>query len=283
MLQWDRPIYRPTAARKPVMGVLCCNEVFDRPIQSVASRFIAPLASLSGATVLLVPAVEEAFDAISLVDRLDGLLLTGSRSNVAGDRYGQARSGAGSLDTERDEVALTLAAHMIESGRPVFGICRGFQELNVLFGGTLAPVDGDVHHRTPAPDLAFTDLFDHHHDVELTGGGLLSERIGTPRLAVNSVHGQGVDRLGGGLRVEAVACDDGLVEAFSARPCGAPVVAVQWHPEWQAAHRPEGRAFFRLIGEALCQRIGVAPPAHYPTMASSVDPRPPAPDSRIIA
>jgi putative glutamine amidotransferase len=261
-LHIGRPAYRPTEARKPVMGVLCCNEVFDRPIQSVASRFIAPLASLSDVTVLLVPAVEQAFDAISLVDRLDGLLLTGSRSNVAGDRYGQARPENGALDLERDEVALTLAAHMIESGRPVFGICRGFQELNVLFGGTLARIEGDVHHRTPSPDLAFTDLFDHHHDVELTAGGLLSGTIGMPRLAVNSVHGQGVDRLGGGLAVEAIACDDGLVEAFSARPCGAPVVAVQWHPEWQAAHRPEGRAFFRLIGDALHQRIGVAPALH---------------------
>ncbi len=254
------PPYRPSEARKPVMGVLCCNEQFDRPIQSVASRFIAPLASLSGATVLLVPAVQQAFDAISLVDRLDGLLLTGSRSNVAGDRYGQGRAGSGPLDMERDEVALTLAGHMIEAGRPVFGICRGFQELNVLFGGTLAPVEGPVHQRAPGPDLAFKDLFDHYHDVELSAGGLLSDAIGTARLAVNSVHGQGVDRLGGGLRVEAVACDDGLVEAFSARPCGAPVVAVQWHPEWQAAHRPEGRAFFRLIGDALHRQAGATPP-----------------------
>ena len=104
-----------------------------------------------------------------------------------------------------------------------------------------------------------------------------------PRLAVNSVHGQGVDRLGGGLKVEAVACDDGLVEGFSARPCGAPVVAVQWHPEWQAAHRPEGRAFFRLIGEALYQRIGTVPPVPYPAAASAIDPRPSFADSRIIA
>lgn len=233
----------------PLIGVLCCNEVVDRPIQSVATRFIQPLAEISGATVVLVPAVASAFDAGSLARRLDGLLLTGSRSNVAARRYGDAGLDEDPLDEERDEVAFALAGRMIDAGRPVFGICRGLQELNVLFGGTLTR-DLAAHHRE-GPDLPFAELFEHDHDVELTPGGLLAGITGARRIRVNSVHRQGIGRLGHGLAPEAHAADDGLVEAFSARPHGAPVLAVQWHPEWDAGRRPESRAFFRYVGEAL--------------------------------
>lgn len=238
----------PRPSPRPVIGVLCCNEVAERPIQAVASRFIEPLSRISGATVLLVPALVDTLDACALGERLDGLLLTGSRSNVAAARYGGAGEDS-RLDAERDEVALALSAHMIERGRPVFGICRGLQELNVLFGGTLAR-DLSAHQRS-GDDLSFDDLFDHAHDVTLSEGGMLARSTGATRISVNSVHEQGVDRLGHGLSVEALAADDGLVEAFSATPCGAPVLAVQWHPEWDAATRAEGRAFFRLVGDAL--------------------------------
>lgn len=137
---------------------------------------------------------------------------------------------------------------MIERGRPVFGICRGLQELNVLFGGTLTrelPT-----HQLPG-DSGYETLFDHEHDVDLPASGMIAAAVGATRLRVTSVHEQGVDRLGAGLVVEAFAVEDGLVEAFSARPCGAPVVAVQWHPEWNYRMRPEGQAFFRMIGAAL--------------------------------
>jgi putative glutamine amidotransferase len=234
---------------KPVIGVLCCNEIADRPIQAVASRFIEPLSRISGATVLLVPALVDALDAVCLADRLDGLLLTGSRSNVAAARYGGEADGEDPLDEQRDLVALALAEHMIERGRPVFGICRGLQELNVLFGGTLSR-HLPSHHRGEE-GFSFDELFDYGHDVMLSDGGVLATATGARRLAVNSVHRQGIDRLGAGLRIEAIAADDGLVEAFSARPCGGEVLAVQWHPEWGAAHRPDGQAFFRLFGAAL--------------------------------
>ena len=230
---------------KPLIGVLCCNEIAERPIQAVASRFVEPLSRISGATVLLVPALADSLDAVALAGRLDGLLLTGSRSNVSPARYGCSGDDS-RADLQRDEVALALGAAMIERGRPVFGICRGLQELNVLFGGTLTCTAG--HQRA---DVAFEALFEHEHDVALAAGGLLATWTGRDRLSVNSVHEQGVDRLGAGLDVEATAAGDGLVEAFSAHPCGAPVLAVQWHPEWNADARPEGRAFFRIIGDAL--------------------------------
>ncbi|WP_448665098.1 gamma-glutamyl-gamma-aminobutyrate hydrolase family protein [Sphingomonas sp. CJ20] len=242
-----RPASAPRVA-KPVIGVLCCNEVAERPIQAVASRFIEPLSRISGATVLLVPALIDALDAVALGDRLDGLLLTGSRSNVAAARYGGTASDQDRVDEQRDFVALALAEEMIERGRPVFGICRGLQELNVLFGGSLT---GDLahHHRDePAP---FDALFEHRHDVVLSDGGLLATATGERRLEVNSVHHQGIDRLGAGLRVEAIAPADGLIEGFSAHPCGGAVLAVQWHPEWDVAQSPGGTAFFRLVGETL--------------------------------
>ena len=242
--------YHPPRPRpaKPVIGVLCCNEVAERPVQVVASRFIEPLSRISEAMVLLVPALPDVLDATALIDRLDGLLLTGSRSNVAAGRYGGLAAGEEPLDEDRDEVALALAGRMIEAGRPVFGICRGLQELNVLFGGTLSRTLGEGHHR--GEEGSFDQLFEQEHEVALTEHGMLAQATGARRLRVNSVHRQGIAQLGSGLAVEAVA-PDGLIEAFSARPCGGDVLAVQWHPEWNGARGAGGEGFFRLVGAAL--------------------------------
>lgn len=237
------------SAARPLIGVLCCNEFSKRPIQAVASRFIDPLVRISGAAVLLVPALTDTFCARAIGDRLDGLLLTGSRSNVSPTRYGGVPADGAPADEQRDEVALSLAGHMIEQGKPVFGICRGLQELNVLFGGTLRDA-GDPHHANAEADTAFDHLFSHRHDVRLLAGGRLGggeERT----VRVNSVHRQGIDRLGSGLAVDAVCASDGLVEAFSSRPCGADVLAVQWHPEWESERCDVSRSFFHAIGAAI--------------------------------
>lgn len=241
---------RATADARPVIGVLCCNEIAERPVQTVASRFIEPLAHIAGATVLLVPALVNSLDAVSIAARLDGLLLTGSRSNVAAHRYGGS-SEAGRTDEERDEVAFRLAGLMIEGGKPVFGICRGFQELNVLFGGSLRDLEPGAHHHRSADALQFHELFEHMHDVELVAGGWLADAGPARRISVNSVHLQGIERLGSGLAVEAVATIDGLVEGFSARPLEGEVLAVQWHPEWNGAQGAVSRHFFEMIGRAL--------------------------------
>lgn len=252
MSAWFNPWPRQSGcARRPVIGVLCCNEFSQRPVQAVATRFVQPLADYAGAAVVLIPAVSDACDALALVDRLDGLLLTGSRSNVAATRYGAVRDDNGPVDEQRDEVALRLAAHMIEGARPVFGICRGLQELNVLFGGTLTDGLDDVHHCGLADGTQYDRHFEHRHGIDLTPGGALHTQAGITGEVVNSVHHQGIDRLGRDLAVEAIAREDGLVEAFSARPCGADVLAVQWHPEWDIATSPASRAFFDRIGTAL--------------------------------
>ena len=144
-----------------------------------------------------------------------------------------------------------LIKTMLALGRPVFGVCRGLQEINVAFGGTLRRDLGTTvlpHHS--ADGVAFDAMFDHEHPVRLTGGGVLAGAFGRDALTVNSVHYQGVDRLGNGLSVEAQA-PDGMVEAVSALIDGAPVLAVQWHPEWRTDAKPDSQIFFHLLGRAL--------------------------------
>lgn len=237
-------------ASRPVVGVMCCNQLIDeRDAQIVSSRFITPLAQISGVSVLLIPAIADAV--AGLADRLDGLLLTGSGSNVCSSRYGGPSLPVGqTTDGRRDEVALSLAGRMIECGRPVFGICRGLQELNVLFGGTLATDVGAAGHHPAGDELPLDALFGHRHDVDLVAEGLLGGAMPARRINVVSVHRQGIDRLGAGLAVEAHA-PDGLVEAVSAHPCGGAVLGVQWHPEWDVASSRASQAFFALAGSLI--------------------------------
>ncbi|MHA6721505.1 gamma-glutamyl-gamma-aminobutyrate hydrolase family protein [Sphingomonas sp. RS2018] len=238
--------------RRPIVGIMCGNEVAARPVQVVATRFIEPIAQLCGATVLLVPAVPDAVDTAHLAAVLDGLLLTGSRSNIAPARYGGADTDEdGVIDDSRDAVALALSERMIAAGKPVYGICRGLQEINVLFGGTLTRPAFHERHHIGSWDGDYAALFDHRHPVELVAGGVLAGATGCRRIEVNSVHQQCVDRLGAGLSVEAHACDDGLVEAVRATGCGADVLAVQWHPEWDLPHCAGSRAFFTLLKGSL--------------------------------
>jgi len=212
---------------RPLIGVMCGNEHAGRPVQVVADRFLTPLTAQADVDALLVPAKRGAADPARLAGLLDGLLLTGSRTHVAPWRYGAtAALSADALDEERDAVALALANRVIEAGKPVLGICRGFQELNVLFGGALAPVAASArHHRGSSAD-DHAALFRHRHEVTLRARGLLAGASGVERATVTSVHQQGMARLGAGLAIEALT-EDGLVEAFHARPGTSDILAVQ--------------------------------------------------------
>jgi putative glutamine amidotransferase len=243
------------STRRPVVGIMCGNEAAERPVQAVATRFLEPLVRFCDASVLLVPAHRDAVDTRAMSTVLDGLLLTGGRSHLSPRRYGDNDSPEPeTVDPERDFVALALAERMIAAGKPVYGICRGLQEINVLFGGTLSAIAHPPRHHRGAWTGDYDALFRHRHAVELTDGGVLARISGRRRLKVNSVHQQGVSRLGGGLLVEAVAADDGLVEAVRAPACGADVLAVQWHPEWDVAHCAGSRGFFTAFGASLRQQ-----------------------------
>jgi putative glutamine amidotransferase len=206
-------------------------------------------AAHADADVVLVPALPGLTDWTSLASRLDGLLLTGSPSNMEPWRYG-ASTGDGPFDPARDTTTLALGQAMLRAGKPVFGICRGFQELNVAFGGTLqtVPTDGPVSHHAP-DGIGLAEMFAATHPVTLTPGGVLADALGA-EIIVNTVHYQGVATLGQGLTVEARA-PDGLVEAFSAQVGTAEVLAVQWHPEWDADSNPASAWFFQRLGRAL--------------------------------
>jgi putative glutamine amidotransferase len=239
---------------RPVIGIVCCaRNVGEEVAQVVIERYLTAAVTHSDCAALLVPARPDLMNAREVSARIDGLLLTGSPSNVVPARYDDDQPGNGPFDRGRDDMSLALIEALVERARPVFGICRGFQELNVAFGGTLARDLGDsdrpiAHH---APDgTSLTAMFGHEHEVELTPAGVLAKTFRRDQLRVNSVHYQGVARLGAGLAVEATA-QDGVIEAFSAAPGGAAVLGVQWHPEWQTDSDATSVSFFKLFGRAV--------------------------------
>jgi putative glutamine amidotransferase len=216
---------------RPVLGVIACNrQVGTEPAQAVMERYIRAAMTYADVAALIIPSLPDLMTAAEVAPRLDGILLTGSPSNVATARYGDD-GGDGPFDEGRDEIALSMVERMIDAKKPVFGICRGFQEINVALGGTLrrdASANDDlIRHHAP-DDVAFDAMFDHRHPVELESGGWLASAYGKPALDVNSVHYQGIGRLADGLSVEARA-PDGLIEAYSARPNGAPLLFC-WRP-----------------------------------------------------
>ncbi|MEY4250420.1 MAG: hypothetical protein RJA87_2053 [Pseudomonadota bacterium] len=243
------------SASRPVAGIICCNRTVGvETAQAVMNRYVLATMTHADVAALLVPSAPGQMKATEIAARLDGLMLTGSPSNLEPHRHGETVDDApGPFDAPRDAMTQDLIAVMLDLGRPVFGICRGFQEINVAFGGSLrrdvsaanAPL---AHHADD--DVSFEAMFDHVHPVSLTPGGVLARRYGQDQLVVNSVHFQGVDRLGAGLDIEAFA-PDGLIEAVSANVNGAQLLAVQWHPEWRTADHPQSQAFFALFGEAL--------------------------------
>lgn len=247
-----------TSPARPVLGIIACNRVFptsansSEPAQMVMERYIRGAMTYADVAALIVPVLPDLMTSAEVAPRLDGILLTGSPSNVAPSVYGDA-DGDGPFDEGRDEIAIGMVKRMIDLNKPVFGICRGFQEINVALGGTLrrdtSTNDDLLHHHAP-DDVSFDAMFDHRHPVALLAGGMLAAGYGKTALDVNSVHYQGISTLAPGLSVEATA-PDGLIEAYSARPNGAPVLAVQWHPEWNTESNLDSQTYFQMLGKAL--------------------------------
>jgi putative glutamine amidotransferase len=240
-------------AARPVLGIICCNRIVGtETAQAVMDRYVRAAMIHANVAALLIPSLPDLMTAAEVAPRLDGILLTGSPSNVDAGLYGED-SLEGPFDPARDAISFGLIDAMIARRRPVFGICRGFQEINVALGGTLrrdtSASDQLLWHH--APDGAeFGAMFDHRHPVELTPGGLLEDAYGRSSIEVNSVHYQGISILAPTLSIEAKA-SDGLVEAYSATISGAPVLAVQWHPEWKTDADRDSQTYFHMLGRAL--------------------------------
>jgi putative glutamine amidotransferase len=222
--------------------------------QTVTERYLQSLIRYAEVDAVLIPAMPGYQAPRAVLRRLDGVFLTGSPSNIEPLRYGQHIADApGPFDPERDETALDLIGGAVELAKPLFAVCRGFQEINVAFGGSLRrdmSDDGrDLKHHAPSED-DYSAMFDHGHAVTLTPGGTLAKGFGQSIIEVNSAHYQGIDRLGDHLTVEATA-RDGVIEAIRADNTPAPMLAVQWHPEWAPEIDENSRTYFRLLGAAM--------------------------------
>jgi putative glutamine amidotransferase len=245
--------------KRPVIGLPADRRMIgDHAFHAVGEKYLLAVAQAADAIPVVIPALAEVVAVDEILEAVDGLVFTGSPSNVEPVHYSGPTSTPGTLhDSARDARTLPLIPAAIERGTPVLGICRGFQEMNVAFGGTLHQklheVQGYLDHRDDATqplDVQYGPA----HDVILEQGGVLRALAGTDRVRVNSLHSQGVDRLSDRLLVEARA-PDGVIEAF--RVQGAPrfALAVQWHPEWKVMSNDFSRALFAAFGAASRERL----------------------------
>lgn len=242
-----------TGRTLPLVGIsTCVRTIHDRPFHTVADRYCQAVVDAAGCVPVVIPAIGAKLDLSALLDRLDGLVLTGSPSNVEPSHYGGPVLEGILHDPERDATTLPLIREGVRRDLPVLAICRGIQELNVALGGTLHQrvheVPGRLNHRSPPGPMAIDRRYGPAHSVVLTPGGLLAELAGATEMMVNSLHGQGVDVPAPGLRVEAVA-PDGQIEAVSL-PGARFVVGVQWHPEYKPLENPFARELFSTFSRA---------------------------------
>ena len=245
-------------SRLPLIGIpadrrLCGKHYFHM----VGEKYIEAVAIGANALPVLVPALGPELDLTSLLDVCDGLLLTGSASNIEPLHYGGPASAPGTLhDPNRDATTIPLIPQAIGAGVPVLAICRGFQEMNVAYGGTLIQrlheVEGYADHREDE-STPLEVQYGPAHEVLLEPGGTLRDIAGRDRLQVNSLHWQGVETLGRDLAVEARA-PDGLIEAFRVANAPSFALGLQWHPEWQFERNPFSRVLFAAFGEASRRR-----------------------------
>ncbi len=232
-----------------VVGIPACAIVAsERLFHRTPARYAEALVGACNAVPIMIPPMGEA--QLALLDRLDGLLIPGSPSNVHPSHYGDDESLTPDRhDLARDATTLPLIRAAVARGLPVLAICRGIQELNVALGGTLLQNVHDHpgrrdHRGGKGPlDVAYGPK----HTITVSGA--LARIVGAGSITVNSVHSQAIDRPGDGLVVEAYA-EDGTIEAVSALQAPGFVLGLQWHPEWRYAEHPASVAIFRAFGDA---------------------------------
>lgn len=243
--------------RRPVIGIPCDVKFVGRAdFHAAGEKYIAAVQGAVGDVVLL-PAWGDLNILKRLLPQLDGIFLTGSLSNVQPHLYGSQLDDANTLlDTKRDQTTLPLIEYVLDIGMPIFGVCRGFQEMNVALGGTLhqkvQEVAGLMDHREP-DSLDHEVLYADAHPIHLVAGSQLQQWMdGANETIVNSLHQQGIKDLSNRLTAEAHA-PDGLIEAFRVTDAKTFAYAVQWHPEWQYTEKPASIALFKAFAEACEQ------------------------------
>jgi putative glutamine amidotransferase len=259
----------PPAERPWILVPACARDLGGHPFHIAGDKYLVA-ARLAGGVPLIMPAgLRDPTELMQLLDLADGVLLPGSPSNVHPSHFAQGvRDTSLPLDPHRDALTLALIPEVLRRGVPLFGICRGFQEVNVALGGSLHQavheVAGYSDHRG-RDELPLEQQYSASHTVEVAPGGLLDQWLGPDSLHVNSLHGQGIDRLAPGLRIEATS-PEGLVEAFSWPQARGFNLCVQWHPEWQAARNPVSVRLFEAFGQACLayhrSKIATPDPPH---------------------
>jgi putative glutamine amidotransferase len=240
--------------RRPIVLVPACScDIGKHQYHAAQTKYIDAVVKGAGCAPLIVPALGDALELETMLGACDGIMLTGAASNVHPSHYAQEVLDPDlPQDPARDATTLPLIRAAIRRGIPILAICRGFQEMNVALGGSLhqavQDVDGHMDHREN-PDLPLDEQYGPAHTVSLTPLGIMASILGPGDIAVNSLHGQGVNQLAKGLAIEARAAD-GLVEAFSV--AGAPgfTLALQWHPEWRITENPVSMKLFGAFGQA---------------------------------
>ncbi|HEY6578435.1 MAG TPA: gamma-glutamyl-gamma-aminobutyrate hydrolase family protein [Rhizomicrobium sp.] len=244
--------------RPPIIGIPCDHRMVGaHPFHMAGEKYIAAVRDGAGALPLLVPVLTQAIPPADLLSAVDGVLFTGSPSNVSPSRYcGTAPREGVLLDENRDATTLPLLDAAVAMGTPVLCLCRGFQELNVAFGGTLLQ---HVHETTGRRDHrenreAELDVqYGPAHEVRVSEHGFLAQLVSTRNFLVNSLHAQGIDRLAPVLHADAEA-PDGTIEAVSMPEAKGFVLGLQWHPEWRWRENEVSRAILRAFGDAVRER-----------------------------
>lgn len=250
---------------RPVVGVIGNAYLVDDrfAVQVVGERNFRAVAEVANALPLMFAGVPDITNIGELLEVVDGILLTGARANVHPARFRtEPHSGHEPYDEGRDAMALALIEICVARGMPIFGICRGFQEMNVAFGGSLHPeireLPGRMNHRMsrletgeihPDPNVVFAD----RHDVTLVRGGAFARILGRQTIRVNSLHGQGILEPGERVLIEGVA-EDGTIEAIRIADAPGFALGVQWHAEYDAHSNPVNRSLFQAFGAALLAR-----------------------------
>ena len=248
---------------KPLVGISCCTKLFGTygmANHAASGTYVRAVEQVVEAIPVLIPASGSGRDAEALLSRLDGVILTGSRSNVMPSFYGGPPHAEGTPeDEDRDQMTLPLIRTAIARGVPVLAICRGLQEMNVALGGTLhqrlQDLPGHLDHSTPLhPDARVR--IGKAHGLRVEPGSWLHRIAGSGTLMVNSLHNQGIDRLAPGLAVDAVAAD-GTIEAVRCVNSPGMAVGVQWHPEYDFETDAVSWGIFAAFGDAMRERRGM--------------------------
>jgi putative glutamine amidotransferase len=240
---------------RPVIGVIANAHTIndDYHVQAAGELNLQAVCEASGGMPLIIPANPDLYDIEDLRAACSGFIFTGGRPNVHPEEYGEEATPAhGAVDRNRDRLALPLIRACVADGQPILGICRGFQEVNVAFGGSLYPeirdLPGRDNHRMP-PDGTLEEKFAMRHEITFDANGPFHRMLGTQRAMTNSLHGQGIKVPGDRIVVDGHA-PDGTPEAIFVKDAPGFTYSVQWHPEWQAAEDPVSRPLFSAFGDA---------------------------------